>query len=96
MKLFFKLKKHTIFGKLQRFLKLCGMHSFGRWPAGANHFQTISNTWFLDKCMGWKGICVEPNPHQEVAIFWISKLEGVWELSKDPDKTWITVFEIKH
>eukprot|EP01006_Ploeotia_vitrea_P027761 TRINITY_DN60531_c0_g1_i1.p1 TRINITY_DN60531_c0_g1~~TRINITY_DN60531_c0_g1_i1.p1 ORF type:complete len:722 (+),score=49.05 TRINITY_DN60531_c0_g1_i1:24-2168(+) len=29
---------------------------------GANHAQVISNTWFLDKCLGWKGICVEPNP----------------------------------
>uniref|UniRef100_A0A7S0XII6 Methyltransferase FkbM domain-containing protein n=1 Tax=Erythrolobus madagascarensis TaxID=708628 RepID=A0A7S0XII6_9RHOD len=29
---------------------------------GANHFQKISNTFFLDQCMNWAGICVEANP----------------------------------
>eukprot|EP01013_Petalomonas_cantuscygni_P010410 TRINITY_DN23497_c0_g1_i1.p1 TRINITY_DN23497_c0_g1~~TRINITY_DN23497_c0_g1_i1.p1 ORF type:complete len:339 (+),score=53.23 TRINITY_DN23497_c0_g1_i1:151-1167(+) len=29
---------------------------------GANHPRTLSNTLFFDKCLGWRGICVEPNP----------------------------------
>lgn len=29
---------------------------------GANNPKTLSNTLFFDKCLGWKGICVEPNP----------------------------------
>lgn len=29
---------------------------------GSNHPRTLSNTLFFDKCLGWKGICVEPNP----------------------------------
>eukprot|EP01079_Euglenida_sp_SAG-EU17-18_P004382 gene4382-796_t len=29
---------------------------------GANHPFKHSNTWFLDECLGWKGICVEANP----------------------------------
>jgi hypothetical protein len=28
----------------------------------ANHFKRISNTFFFDRCLGWKGLCVEPNP----------------------------------
>jgi len=28
--------------------------------AGANHYRTISSTWFYDKCLGWDGLCVEP------------------------------------
>lgn len=27
----------------------------------ANHFKRISNTYFLDRCAGWQGLCVEPN-----------------------------------
>ena len=27
----------------------------------ANHYKRISNTYFYDRCLGWKGICVEPN-----------------------------------
>lgn len=26
---------------------------------GANSPKDISNTWFLDKCLGWEGVCVE-------------------------------------
>ena len=29
---------------------------------GAHDEKTISNTWFLDKCLGWQGLCVEANP----------------------------------
>eukprot|EP00906_Rhabdomonas_costata_P012715 RCo018296 len=29
---------------------------------GANEPKRLSNTWFLDTCMGWKGVCVEPDP----------------------------------
>ena len=28
----------------------------------ANHHKRISNTYFLDRCAGWAGVCVEPNP----------------------------------
>jgi len=30
---------------------------------GTNHPSAISNTFFFDKCLGWKGICVEPQRH---------------------------------
>jgi FkbM family methyltransferase len=29
---------------------------------GANHYKAWSNTYFFDKCLGWKGICIEVNP----------------------------------
>ena len=29
---------------------------------GANHYKILSNTWFMDQCLGWAGVCVEPNP----------------------------------
>lgn len=29
---------------------------------GANAPKELSNTWFFDKCLGWKGICVEASP----------------------------------
>jgi FkbM family methyltransferase len=28
----------------------------------ANHARKWSNTYFFDRCQGWKGVCVEPNP----------------------------------
>ena len=28
----------------------------------ANHYKRISNTYFFDRCLGWRGLCVEPNP----------------------------------
>lgn len=35
---------------------------------GTNHATDISNTLFFDKCLGWRGVCVEPNPkyHEEI------------------------------
>jgi len=29
---------------------------------GSNHFEEISNSIFFEKCLGWEGLCVEPNP----------------------------------
>eukprot|EP00668_Euglena_longa_P014468 GGOE01018458.1.p1 GENE.GGOE01018458.1~~GGOE01018458.1.p1 ORF type:complete len:415 (+),score=76.59 GGOE01018458.1:34-1278(+) len=29
---------------------------------GANEPKSLSNTWFLDVCLGWDGICVEADP----------------------------------
>jgi FkbM family methyltransferase len=29
---------------------------------GANAPRILSNTWFMDKCLGWKGICIEADP----------------------------------
>jgi hypothetical protein len=28
--------------------------------AGANHYKYMSSTFFFDKCLGWDGLCVEP------------------------------------
>ena len=28
----------------------------------ANHYKRISNTYFFDVCLGWRGLCLEPNP----------------------------------
>jgi len=28
----------------------------------ANHYKRASNTYFFDRCAGWSGFCVEPNP----------------------------------
>eukprot|EP00966_Prymnesium_polylepis_P266736 6162044-Prymnesium_polylepis.1 len=30
--------------------------------SGANRPVTGSNTWFFDRCLGWEGLCIEPNP----------------------------------
>jgi len=30
--------------------------------SGANHWARMSNTLLYDKCLGWKGLCLEPNP----------------------------------
>jgi len=37
---------------------------------GANHAVDLSNTFFFDRCLGWNGLCVEPNPQ-----YWPSYLE---------------------
>jgi hypothetical protein len=29
---------------------------------GAAHPKLLSNTYFLDVCLGWRGVCVEPDP----------------------------------
>jgi len=36
--------------------------------SGANHATQISNTVFFDWCLGWNGLCVEPDPqyHEEI------------------------------
>ena len=28
----------------------------------AHHAVQLSNTWFMDECLGWKGTCIEANP----------------------------------
>ena len=28
----------------------------------ANHYKSISNSYFFDRCLHWRGVCVEPNP----------------------------------
>lgn len=34
----------------------------------SNHYKRISNTYFFDKCLGWRGVCFEPNPiyHRDI------------------------------
>lgn len=36
--------------------------------SGANHATALSNTLFFDKCLGWEGLCVEPQQmyHQSI------------------------------
>jgi hypothetical protein len=29
---------------------------------GSNHPTELSNTAFFDKCLGWRGVCIEPQP----------------------------------
>ena len=36
--------------------------------SGANDHIRVSNTAFLDYCLGWKGICIEPLPRYHAAI----------------------------
>jgi FkbM family methyltransferase len=35
---------------------------------GTNHPTTISNTLFFDKCLGWTGVCFEPQPQYHELI----------------------------
>ncbi len=35
---------------------------------GANAPRTLSNTYFFDKCLGWKGICVEAGPQRAAEL----------------------------
>ena len=34
----------------------------------ANHYKQLSNTYFFDRCLGWSGTCVEPNPIYHEAL----------------------------
>lgn len=36
--------------------------------SGANEPRNISNTFFFDRCLGWPGLCVEPNEEYHAAI----------------------------
>lgn len=36
--------------------------------SGANDAESISNTFFFDVCLGWKGLCVEPQPEYHAGI----------------------------
>lgn len=31
----------------------------------ANQYKRLSNTYFCDRCLGWSGVCVEPN-----SVYW--------------------------
>lgn len=35
----------------------------------ANNPVTISNTFFMDRCLGWKGVCVEANPNYHDKLY---------------------------
>lgn len=35
---------------------------------GASHWMKLSNTVFFDKCLGWEGVCVEPNPRHAAGL----------------------------
>lgn len=36
--------------------------------SGANHWSELSNTLFFDKCLGWDGLCAEPNSEYHQGI----------------------------
>jgi len=36
--------------------------------SGANDFKKLSNTYFFDKCLGWRGLCVEPLPQYHAGL----------------------------
>ena len=36
--------------------------------SGANHWKLASNTYFFDKCLGWDGLCIEPNPKYHAGL----------------------------
>lgn len=45
------------------------LHHFARlrrrgvyWDVAANDAMQTSNTYFFDRCLGWRGVCVEANP----------------------------------
>jgi len=44
--------------------------------SGANHWAKLSNSFFYDKCLGWEGLCVEPDSsyHKELKIHRSCKL----------------------
>ena len=44
--------------------------------AGANHYRILSSTYFFDKCLGWDGLCVEPQVqyHQDIEQYRSCKL----------------------
>ena len=40
---------------------------------GSSHPFHLSNTAFVDSCMGWQGLCLEPNPrlkHMLLGSLW--------------------------
>mmetsp|Transcript_16873 Transcript_16873/g.28030 ORF Transcript_16873/g.28030 Transcript_16873/m.28030 type:complete len:583 (+) Transcript_16873:165-1913(+) len=45
------------------------MHSNLRYvDLGANEPIKFSNTYFMDRCLGWHGLCIEPDPQYHVAL----------------------------
>lgn len=36
--------------------------------SGANHAQELSNTLFFDVCLGWEGLCAEPNEEYHLSL----------------------------
>lgn len=36
--------------------------------AGGNHFKQLSSTYFYDKCLGWEGLCVEPQRQYQTEL----------------------------
>jgi FkbM family methyltransferase len=53
---------------------------------GTNDAKVISNTFFFDNCLGWQGLCVEPNPkyHPDIEKDRSCKLipHCVWDADK--------------
>ena len=45
---------------------------------GAFHPFKLSNTVFFDQCLGWEGICVEPNPYRRCHLESAFRAENFW------------------
>lgn len=45
----------------------------------ANNHETLSNTYLLDKCLGWKGMCIEPHPQYYTGLMLHRKCD-VWPI----------------
>lgn len=35
----------------------------------ANDHMSLSNSWYLDRCAGWRGLCVEANPRYFASLY---------------------------
>ena len=56
-----------LFFNLFKYWPMAGKRGFYV-DSGANDARVISNTWFFDRCLGWRGLCVEPNPQYHAGI----------------------------
>ena len=44
---------------------------------GSNHYVRHSNSFFFDFCLGWKGLCVEPNPIYHEGVLRVERVSCV-------------------
>lgn len=55
--------------------------------SGANEYQVGSNTYFFDVCLGWKGLCVEPDPKYHEGLKRHRSCNLIPECISDSNKT---------
>ena len=56
-----------------------------------NNPVVISNTFFLDRCLGWKGLCIEPNPLHHSRIKQVRTCELVDKVMTTPGTHTVTM-----